>query len=155
MLTRVDGRVTDQGSNPPAVVVVGGDAVVGEALELLLRGADYGVSYVPPSSFDAPRSLRGAHLLLLGPGSDSAERARILTAVMSGPGVGDIPVLELVSSAPASRHGKRHFLASWPCRPEDLKRRIEEILLQETAEARDPSGRSSGGRADPRPKYAE
>jgi hypothetical protein len=110
-----------------AVVVVGGDAIVGRALELLLRGSGYDARFEAPPTFDARGVLREAGLVLLAPGLDERDRGAVLSSVEAACHEGDLPVLELVSVI-APRSGKGHALVFWPCRTEDLEREIEAAL---------------------------
>lgn len=111
------------------VVVIGGDAVVGQALELLLKDANASVKFVPESLLEEPGSLSDATLLLLAPGLSVERREAILAPVKGESSAREIPVLELLTSAQTSRGGERHFVVQWPCRPEDLRRQIEIALL--------------------------
>jgi len=81
-----------------AVVVVGGDAIVGRALELLLRGSGYDARFEAPPTFDARGVLREAGLVLLAPGLDERDRGAVLSSVEAACHEGDLPVLELVSA---------------------------------------------------------
>ncbi len=111
-----------------AVVVVGGDAIVGRALGLLLRGSGYDARFEAPPTFDARRAVREAALVVLAPGLDGRGRGAVLSSVEAACHEGDLPVLELVPAA-ASRSGKgHHALVFWPCRTEDLEREIEVAL---------------------------
>ena len=112
-----------------AVVVVGGDSIVGHALELLLRGSGYDARFEALRRFDARRILREAGLVLLAPGLDEWGRGAVLSSVEAACHDGKLPVLELVP-ATASRPGERHTLVPWPCRTEDLDREIEAALLK-------------------------
>jgi hypothetical protein len=122
-----------------AVVVVGGDAIVGRALALLLRGSGYDARFEALPTFDARRALRDVGLILLAPGLDERGRGAILSSIEAACHEGDLPVLELVP-ATVSRFGKRHALVFWPCRTEDLEREIEAALS---------SGRSRAGLVGP------
>lgn len=115
-----------------AVIVVGGDAVVGQALQLLLRGADYGVRFLPEPALSlqgspAAGALDGARLLLLAPRLSAEGRQQILACVGAS-STTTIPVLELVDDPDGARDGSGRRLP-WPCRTEDLKRHIDAALL--------------------------
>lgn len=128
MLSKVHRLVADPAAVPAAVVVVGEDAVVGQALELLLRSTKYSVRFVALPSFSARRSLDGAQLLLLAPGLEPGDREAILLSVGAESDAPNLPVVELVSAAQASRVGASHFVVPWPCRLEDLEQRIRAAL---------------------------
>lgn len=107
------------------VVVIGGDAVVGQALELLLKDANGSVKFVPESLLAEPGSFSDVALLLLAPGLSDERQEAVLAAVKGR----EVPVLELLANTRPSRVGERHFVLQWPCRPEDLRRQIEVALL--------------------------
>ena len=118
------------------VVVLGGDVVVGRALELLLRSVDRNVRFLTMSSLDEPKTFDGIGLVLLCPGL-SAERRETLLALVGGtPAKVEIPVLELVENSEGARAGSKYLLP-WPCRAEDLKQRINSILVAGFEPARD------------------
>lgn len=115
------------------VVVMGGDAVVGQALALLLKSADYDVRFLPEEPLSGRAgSLSEAQLLLLAPGLSAERREAILALVSSEPDTKNTPVLELISNTQRSRLGERHFVMPWPCRTEDLKQQIEAALLADS-----------------------
>lgn len=121
------GRVADGGARAATVFVVGGDAVVGHALELLLCGSGYDARFEALPGFDARQALGESGLILLAPGLDERDRDAILSSMKSACRDGDLPVLELVP-ATAPRPGDGHVIISWPCRTEDLERAIETAL---------------------------
>ena len=113
---------------PARVVVVGsGDAIVGQALELLLRGAHYSVRFLAEPPLE-PGLLDDAELLLLAPGLN-AERRESTLGLFSGHSTAKIPILELITdSEDAPALG---CFVPWPCRAEDLQRHIEAALYPE------------------------
>ena len=109
------------------VVVVGGDAVVGHALELLLRGSGYDARSETLSAFDAGGTPLDAELILLAPGLDELDRGTVLTSVDADHRGDNLPVVELVPATKAwPREG--HAFLSWPCRTQDLEREVEVVL---------------------------
>lgn len=111
------------------MVVIGGDVVVGQALELLLKDVNDSVRFVPESLLEEQGSLSDAALLLLAPGLSDERQEAVLAAVNGESATKEIPVLELLANTRPSRVGERHFVMQWPCRPEDLRRQIEAALL--------------------------
>jgi hypothetical protein len=85
------------------IIVVGGDAVVGHALELLLRGSGYDARSEALSTFDARGAPLDAELILLAPGLDELDRSPVLTSVDADHRGDDLPVVEL---CPPPRHGQ-------------------------------------------------
>jgi len=127
------------------VVVVGGDAVVGHALELLLRGSGYGARVESMSTFDAEGAPPDAGLILLAPGLGERGRGTVLASADVVRQRGRLPVIELVPAAtPLS--GEGHIMLPWPCRTEDLEREIGAAL--------DEAGRRVG-RSAPVPEGKE
>lgn len=115
---------------PASVLVLGGDAFVGRALELLLRSAECDVTFLTDPSWDEPRLLDGFGLILLAPGLSAGCREVVLASVGATPVAARIPVLELVSNVEeVPEVGPGHILVPWPCQPEDLQRRIKAALL--------------------------
>jgi hypothetical protein len=113
---------------PTSVAIIGGDAVVGQALELLLGSADFSARFLFEPSLDEPGWLDGIKLLLLAPGLDSERRKALLELIDSRPLGSRILVLELIDSARAAQVGEGHFVP-WPCRAEELKRQVTAALL--------------------------
>jgi len=107
------------------VIIIGGDTVVGRALESLLRSADYRVRFLAEPPSEEPELLDDAQLLLLAPGLDAEHRESTLRLVGDHPAE-SMPVLELVADAEVAQATGR-FLP-WPCRAEDLQRHIRAAL---------------------------
>ena len=124
------------------IIVVGGDAIVGHALELLLRGSGYDARSEALSTFDAKGAPLDAELILLAPGLDELGRGTVLTSVDADQRGGNLPVVELVPATTAwPREG--HAFLPWPCRTQDLEREVE-VALHRT--------RGHGGRVRPIPE---
>ena len=121
--------MTVEAALPAAVLVVGGDYVVGHALVLLLSGSGYAASFQALSAFDAKRACEEASLILLAPGLDEWDGNAVLSSIVTACYDGDLPVLEL-TSATTSRSRGGHSFVPWPCRTEDLERKIEAILRE-------------------------
>jgi hypothetical protein len=119
----------------PVVLAVSGDPVVGRALVLLLRGCRYDARFLPASSLGEPGSLEGVQLLLVTPvpGLSAERREAFSASLRDATRIAEMPVLELVlSSGGAPRGGARaesERAVPWPCRGEELERRIEAALL--------------------------
>jgi hypothetical protein len=129
-----DEELSSRGSDPIALAV-SGDSVIGRILALLLRGSGYDARFLPDSSLDEPGALEGVRLLLLTPTPQlSTERRETLLAPLRGtPGATKMPVLELVylfskEAREERARDERWHTVPWPCRIEELERRIEAIL---------------------------
>ena len=114
------------------VAVVSGNMIVGRALELLLRSAQYSVRLLVGPSFDKPGMLDGVQLLLLAPGLDAVRRETLLGTIDSVSSSVRVPVLELVDATRAAQAGDEENFVSWPCRAEDLKREIQATLFADS-----------------------
>lgn len=112
------------------IIVVGGDAVVGHALELLLRGSGYDARFEASLTFVAGGMSLDAGLILLAPGLDVRGRETVLASVDAARRGGGLPVVELVP-ATASRPREGHARLPWPCRTEDLEREVEAALSRD------------------------
>jgi hypothetical protein len=127
-------KETSRGDTGPIVLGIWGNPIVSRALVLLLRGSGYEARFLPTSSLSEPRSLEGIRLLLLAPTPElSAERRKaLLTALLRDTSSAKIPVLELVSPFKETREervqGAPWQRIAWPCKTEDLKRRVEATL---------------------------
>lgn len=104
---------SDRISASATVLVLGRDAAVGQALELLLRSAGCNVKFLAERSSDEPGLLDRVQLLLLAPGLSARCREALLT---------------LVSSTAVAAKILVEHLVLWPCRAEDLERRIKATL---------------------------
>jgi len=116
------------------VVILGGGALVGRALELLLRSADCNVRFLGEPSlaelelgWSGP--LGGVRLLILAPEASAGCREAALALIESTrTAEAKIKVLELVDARQEVLVGARGVLP-WPCRTEDLKQRIMAAVL--------------------------
>lgn len=107
------------------VVVVGGEAVVGQALELLLGGGGHTVRYVSEHLSDEPGTLAGAGLLILTPGIAERRREGLISrAAGESPPAEKVPVLELVPFLLKAAFDRGRLLVPWPCRAEELERYV-------------------------------
>jgi hypothetical protein len=120
-------------SSTRIVIAICGDPVVGRALVLLLQGSLYDARFMPILSLSEPGSLEGVRLLLLTLTWElDAERREALLAALEGASSAmEIPILELTTSGERrdgeAPSGQEHKVP-WPCRPEELERRIGAAL---------------------------
>jgi hypothetical protein len=120
-------------SAPITVAILGGNFVA-RTLELLLQGVGYRTrSAMEASPGDLEENiLDGVQLLLLVPGLHPKLRGAALSA--AGGSTPRLPVLELVAGLRPEQEEDREHSVPWPCRTEDLKRRIEDTLAEGRAE---------------------
>lgn len=112
------------------VAIIGGDPVVGEALEVLLQASGYRTRFLPESVMDEllGELLADSQLLLVAPVL-SAERRNTLLEMMLGPTKPvNIPVLQLLP-ANGGQHLQGEHIVLWPCSGKELKRAIDALLL--------------------------
>jgi hypothetical protein len=134
------------------VLAVCGDQIVGTALAMLLSDSCYAVRFVTASSLNEPGSLAGGKLLLFIPtlGSNAVRRESLAVLSASAVVAADVPILRLVSPPEVTQDSRvgSQCTVPWPCSIEELKRRIEHILLANPAAHR--TVRDSGLRPDTR-----
>ncbi len=111
------------------VAIIGGDPVVGEALEALLQAAGYHARFLSePVAGKLGELLADYQLLVVAP-TLSAERWRaLLNLVPSLATSVKIPVLELLPADVEQRLRGGHVLL-WPCSTEEVRLAIEAVLL--------------------------
>ena len=111
------------------VAILGGNPLVGRALELLLGSAGYMVRLLEePEAFEDPDLLAGVDVLLRGRGVSDERREEFLGAMASTLETATIPVLAL-SPGPDGTLAAEDRLVPWPGRVEDLAREIDAVLL--------------------------
>jgi hypothetical protein len=121
---------------PTTIAIICRDRVVGQALELLLRGADYDARFLgEPAMEKLGELLDGVQIVLLGPALSAERREKVLNGLRSGPGTANIPVLELIPTLEGTRNGHVPHVM-WPCKTEELVRHIAEVLLEHEATQR-------------------
>src|SRR5215212_1033571 len=107
------------------VLVIGGGALVGRALELLLRSADCRVRFIDEASLgklEMDESGLGdeVRLLILAPGASARCRKAVRALVDSKTVKTKLSVLELLTDDRVPEDGKGRFFLHWPCRTEEL-----------------------------------
>jgi hypothetical protein len=121
--------------NPTTIAVVGGDPLVGQALEVPLLNAGYGVRFFDGSHIHCEaRSLEAVDLVLLMPRSGNKDRKAILSRLQSSTRAGSrkVPVLELVAGSDEARDEEEVRRVLWPCRMKDLRREIDAALSNDS-----------------------
>ncbi len=114
--------------NPIMVAILGRDRVVGQALELLLRGAGCDARFLGEPVIDKlGELLDGVHILLLGPTLSAERRENLLDGLRGEPRTANIPVLELITLGGTRNGHRRHVM--WPCKTKELVQHIRETLL--------------------------
>src|SRR5215212_7716126 len=114
---------------PTTIAILGGNSVAGRALEALLQGVGYDTRLIEdPPERSAEQLLEGVRLLLLAPTLDAESRETLLAEMGSTLEAANIPVLTLSTSLKEALAGGPAFIP-WPCRLEDLTKKIEAAPL--------------------------
>jgi len=116
-------------TGPTTIAILGGNSVAGRALEALLQGVGYDTRLIedPPES-TPEQLLEGVRLLLLAPTLSAESRETLLAEMGSTLEATNIPVLTL-STTIKEALGDGPVSIPWPCRLEELTRKIEAALL--------------------------
>ncbi len=106
--------------------------MVGRTLELMLKGVGYDAQFLNGSFIERPAELpEEVQLVILMPGLRPEGREGFLegmeSVAASATATGKIRVLELVTGSDRSRADREGYVP-WPCRIENLKRKIEAAL---------------------------
>lgn len=116
-------------TGPTTIAILGGNSVAGRALEALLQGVGYDTRLIedPPES-TPEQLLEGVRLLLLAPTLSAESREALLAEMGSTLEATNIPVLTL-STTIKEALGAGPVSIPWPCRLEELTKKIEAALL--------------------------
>jgi hypothetical protein len=111
------------------VAILGGNSVAGRALEALLQGVGYDTRLIEdPPEGEPEEYLAGVRLLLLAPTLSAESRETLLAEMGATLTTTEIPVLTLSTGIKEAFGDGRSFIA-WPCRLEDLTKKIEATIL--------------------------
>ena len=111
------------------VLVFGGDAAVGRALELSLKSADHDVRFLGETVSSEPGVLDKAELLILAPGLSTECHEDILALVGSRTEEARLPILRLLTNYQEEEQSEAGWFLPWPCRIEKLRQEIKVALL--------------------------
>ena len=116
--------------------------MAGRALEALLQGVGYDTRLIQDPPEESPEQLlEGVRLLLLAPTLSAESRETLLADLGSTLDAAHIPVLTLSTTIKGALSDGHAFIP-WPCRLEDLTKKIEAALLRmpEVGSAQAPAG---------------
>jgi len=124
------------------IAILRGNSVAGRALEALLQGVGYDTRLIEDPPERSPEQLlEGVRLLLLAPTLSAESRETLLAEMGNTLAAANLPVLTLSTSLKEALAGGPAFIP-WPCRLEDLTKKIEVALLRvpEVGSAQAPAG---------------
>ena len=131
----------EQHDDPITVAILGGDRVAGQAIELLLQGVGCDARFVAdPVAGGANECLDRAQLLLLPPTLRPESREALLAGVGGAAGTSGVPIMELVDDPREGTGSYGRYVLLWPCRVEELMRRIEATVADGPEERSAASG---------------
>ena len=110
---------------PATIAILGGNPVIGKALESLLASADCVARFFSEYPEGDAEPLRGARVTLLLPASSGGRQEALKAQIKKTPSRMNLPVIELATIPNDNGQG---ILVPWPCSIEDLRRSIEETL---------------------------
>src|SRR5215207_6095955 len=114
----------------PTTIAILGNSVAGRALEALLQGVGYDTRLIEDLPERSPEQLlEGVRLLLLAPTLSVESRETLLADMGSTLEAANIPVLTL-STTLKEALGDGPVFIPWPCRLEELTKKIEAALLR-------------------------
>ncbi len=126
---------------PATVAILGGNPVIGKALESLLRSVDYLARFFSEYPEEEADPLGGARVAIILPALSRSHQEALITRIRDTPTTMNLPVIELVTTP--NENGNGHVTrVPWPCGIEDLRRFIDEKLLGEPLGT--PDGREPG-----------
>ena len=109
--------------------MVGGDPVVGGALEALLESAGYHARFLPESMMDdLGELLADSQLLVVAPDLSAELQQPLLRLVLNPKRLANVAVLELLAADGEGQRFGGHAVL-WPCSVEELRRAIDAALL--------------------------
>ena len=107
------------------MAILGGNSVAGRALDALLQGVGYDTRLIEDPPEGGPEEyLDGVRLLLIAPTLSAESRETLLAETAGTLEARDIPVLTLSTGLKEALGDGRSSIA-WPCRLEDLTKKIE------------------------------
>jgi hypothetical protein len=110
-------------------LILGGDPIVGRTLALLLESAGRSARYVAPGYVERPGAFDDVGVLLLAPPWRSDDLEKILDIVANTPAAANIPILTIGAPDDGTDAASRPTdSVPWPCRTEELRRRINAAL---------------------------
>jgi hypothetical protein len=111
-------------------IVISGDPLASRILALLLQDSSYQAKSLPIASLNESGVLEDVQLLVLTPTQalSTEERKALLTSLKEMPRETQLIVMELIREEEEAQEVQTHKVP-WPCKMDELERRIEAALL--------------------------
>jgi hypothetical protein len=110
---------------PATIAILGGDPVIGKALESLLASAEHTARYFSEYPEGDAEPLEGARVALILPAPNGRRQEALKAQIKNTPSTMNLPVIELTTTP---IDDGQSILVAWPCSIEDLRRAIDETL---------------------------
>jgi hypothetical protein len=110
---------------PTTIAILGGDPVIGKALESLLASAEHSARYFSEYPEGDAEPLEGARVALILPAPSGKRQEALKAQIKNTPSTMNLPVIELTTTP---IDDGQSILVPWPCSIEDLRRAIDETL---------------------------
>lgn len=112
---------------PTAILILGGDKVVGGALESLLTSGGYRVRFFSDIPVMVGEALPGLQLVIFPPVSNAKRRDALLARTSTDPALSKLPALELITVDEEARTAEGNRVV-WPCAMDRLKHEIDRAI---------------------------
>jgi hypothetical protein len=121
---------TNKQTSGPSGIVISGDPLASRILALLLQDSSYQAKSLPIASLNESGLLEDVQLLLLTPTQElsTEERKALLASLKEMPRETQLIVMELIREEEQAQEVQTHKVP-WPCKMDELERRIEAALL--------------------------
>jgi hypothetical protein len=110
---------------PATIAILGGNPVIGKALESLLASTEYVARFYSEYPEADAEPLGGARVAIILPAPSSRPQEALIAQIKNTPSTMNLPVIELTTTPIDDGQG---ILVPWPCSIEDLRRSIDETL---------------------------
>jgi hypothetical protein len=111
---------------PAIIAILGGSPVIGKALESLLASTEHVARFFSEYPEGDAEPLGEARVALILPASSSRRQEALKALIKNTPSTMNLPIIELTTTPDDNGQG---ILVPWPCSIEDLRRSIDETLL--------------------------
>jgi hypothetical protein len=111
---------------PATIAILGGNPVIGKALGSLLASAKHVARFFSEYPEADAEPLGAARVALILPDSSGRRQEALIAQIKNTPSTMNLPVIELTTTP---IDDGQSILVPWPCSIEDLRRSIDETLL--------------------------